>query len=71
MDILIGLGAGVTLCGLAGLVWCIVKVARARKSGMDDEGLRNVMQSTVAINLAALCLSAIGRMMVVAGILLG
>ena len=71
MAILIPIGATVTLLGLAGLIWCILRVARARKAGLGDEALRGVMQKTVALNLGALFLSVIGLMMVVVGLLLG
>ena len=71
MAILIPIGAVVTLIGLAGLLWCIFRVAKARRSGLDDEALSAVLQSTVAMNLGALFLSALGLMMVVVGILLG
>ena len=71
MEILIVAGAVVTLAGLAGLVWCILRVARARKAGLDDAALRAVMQKTVALNMGALFLSVIGLMLVVVGLLLG
>ncbi len=70
MDWLIPAGAAVTLLGLAGLVWCIVKVAAARRAGLPDAELRARLQRVVALNLAALLVSALGLMMVVAGILL-
>ncbi len=71
MQALIPLGAVVTLAGLALLLWCIVKVARARRAKLSDEALRSTLQATIPYNLAALCLSAIGLMMVAVGILLG
>jgi hypothetical protein len=70
MEILIALGAVVTLAGLAGLIWCILRVTKAKRAGLDDEALRVVMQKTVALNLGALFLSVIGLMMVVVGLLL-
>lgn len=70
MSNLIPLGAVVTLMGLSGLVWCIIKIARAKKQELDEDALKDVMQSTVAINLASLFMSAIGLMMVVIGIIL-
>lgn len=69
-DGLIWGGAILTLFGLAALVWCIVKVARARKAGLDDAALRIVMQRVVAVNMAALAASTIGLMLVVVGIFL-
>ncbi len=71
MDWLIWTGAGVTLLGLAVLIWCILIVARARRQGLDDDALRAKLQSVVPLNMGALFLSAVGLMMVVVGILLG
>ncbi len=67
---LIWAGASVTLLGLAGLVWCIVSVARARKAGLDEAALKARLQKVIALNLGALGLSVIGLMMVVLGIAL-
>lgn len=69
-DVLIWSGAAVTLAGLALLIWCIVRVARARRGGHDEARLRETMQKTVPVNLAALFLSVLGLMMVVVGIIL-
>ncbi len=71
MELLVWTGAVVTLLGLAGLIWCILKVQSARKKGLDDDALKAELQKVVALNLGALFLSAIGLMMVVVGILLG
>jgi hypothetical protein len=71
MAYLIPAGAIITLLGVAGLLWCISQVNKARKAGVTDEELRAAMQAVMAPNLAALFLSAIGLAMVVVGILLG
>ena len=71
MDVLIWTGAAITLAGLGGLMWCIFRVARARKAGLEDDALRDVIKSTVTLNMAALFCSVIGLMMVIAGIFLG
>ena len=68
---LVWIGAIVSLLGLAGLVWCIVRVCNARKAWRGDDELRVVLQKVVPVNSAALFLSVIGLMMVVIGILLG
>ena len=70
MEYLIWIGALVTLLGLGCLIWCIVKVQRARAQGLDDEALKIELQKVVPLNLGALFLSATGLMMVVVGILL-
>ncbi len=71
MDFLIWTGAGLTMLGVAALVWCIVAVARARRSGLAESALRAKLQRIVAINTGALGVSAIGLMLVVIGIILG
>ncbi|AZQ67432.1 hypothetical protein EF888_09990 [Silicimonas algicola] len=71
MELLVWIGAAVTLAGLAGLVWCIVLVTRARNAGLDDAALKARLQRVVALNLGALLLSALGLMLVILGIILG
>jgi len=71
MQALIPIGATLSLAGVAGLIWCIVLALRARRAGLDDAALRARLQHLVALNLAALGVSALGLMLVVIGILLG
>lgn len=70
-EMLIWTGAAVSLIGLAGLIWCIIRVARARRAGLTDDALRQVLQSVIPMNMAALFLSVIGLMLVVIGVILG
>jgi hypothetical protein len=71
MEFLIWIGAAIALAGVAGLVWCIVLALRARRAGLPDDALRARLQHVVVLNMAALGVSALGLMCVVAGILLG
>ncbi len=71
MEILVWAGALVSLAGLAGLIWCILKVWRARRAGLSDADLRAAVRAVVPLNMGALFLSVIGLMMVVLGIMLG
>ena len=71
MEALVWIGTAVSLLGVAGLILCIVTVARARRSGMDDAALRGRLQKVVVWNFAALLVSALGLMLVVVGIMLG
>jgi hypothetical protein len=71
MEVLVGIGAVVTVAGLAGLVWCILRVRGAKRAGLSDAELRRRLQSAITLNLGALMLSALGLAMVVAGLLLG
>ena len=61
-------GAGISLLGLFGLVWCIVRVNRARRANLDDAAMREVLRAALPMNLGALFLSVIGLMMVIVGI---
>ncbi len=70
MEVLIWAGAAVSVTGLLGLLWCIVKVVRARRAGLSDADLRSVLQSVLPVNMAALLFSVLGLMMVVVGIFL-
>lgn len=70
-DLIVWTGAAVSVAGLLGLVWCIIKVARARRQKLDDEALRAVVQSVLPYNLGALLLSVLGLMLVMVGIFLG
>lgn len=70
-EILVWIGAAISLTGLAGLLWCILHVMRARKQDLDDDALRAVVQSVLPYNLGAMLLSMLGLMLVVVGVLLG
>lgn len=70
MEVLIWIGTALALAGVAGLVFCILLVTRARRAGLPEDRLRATLQRVVGYNLAALGLSALGLMLVVAGIVL-
>ena len=71
MEFLIWIGAAVTLAGLAIIVWSILAILKAKRAGLSDEDLRARLQKAVTVNMGAFFVSAIGLIMVVAGILLG
>ncbi len=64
-------GAATTLAGVIGLLWCILMVMANRRKNLDEAAMRAALQKVVALNMAALAVSAIGLMMVVVGIILG
>jgi len=70
-EMMIWVGAVISLVGLAGILWCIARVARARRVKPDDETMRAVLQSVIPLNMGALFLSVIGLMLVVIGVMLG
>lgn len=63
-------GAAMTLIGVAGLGYCVLRTIRARRAGLDDTAMRAELQRVIAINMGALGVSALGLAAVVAGILL-
>lgn len=69
-DIIIWSGTALSLLGLLGLVYCIVRVSRAKRAGLDDDAMRAELKKVVPLNLGALFLSVIGLMMVIIGIFL-
>ena len=71
MDILIWIGAVVSLVGVGMLIRVILATVRARREAEDDAALKAELQRLAAINFGALAISAIGLMMVVIGIALG
>lgn len=70
MDWLIIVGTTLAVIGLAGLVVSAVKVLRARRAGLDDAGLKEVMRGAMTLNMGAFAVSALGLMMVVVGVIL-
>lgn len=71
MDLLIGLGAVISVIGLAGIILSMVQVRRAKRDAIDDEDLRAKIQAAMPLNLGSFFLSILGLMCVVVGVLLG
>ncbi|MCB6177544.1 hypothetical protein LHP98_05295 [Rhodobacter sp. Har01] len=71
MQAMVWAGTLVSLFGMAGLVYCVLRALRARRAGLPDEAMRAELQQVVVINFGALALSAAGLMLVVLGIFLG
>ncbi len=67
-DILIWVGASMTVAGLVLLLWCVLRVVRAKRAGLPDEELRAAVQRVIPLNLAALSLSMLGLMLVIVGV---
>ncbi|WP_460274523.1 hypothetical protein [Celeribacter sp. ULVN23_4] len=71
MDAIIWGGVVLTLIGVGLLVYCIVAAMKAKKLGGTDDEIRARLQKVVALNLAALFISALGLGAVTVGIILG
>ena len=71
MEWLIWIGAVVSLAGLAGIIWCIFSVAKAKRANLAEDEMRAQLAKVLPMNMGALFLSVIGLMLVVVGIFLG
>jgi hypothetical protein len=71
MEWLIWIGAAMSLAGLAGIIWCILLVAKARRAELPEDEMRAQLARVLPLNMGALFLSVIGLMLVVVGIFLG
>jgi len=69
-ETLIWVGTAVSLAGLAGLLFVIFRVSRAKRSGLGDDAMREVIRKAIPLNLGALFLSVIGLMLVIVGVFL-
>ncbi|SLN30087.1 hypothetical protein TRL7639_01229 [Falsiruegeria litorea R37] len=70
-ELIVWSGAALSLAGLVGLIWCILRVNKARKAGLSDNELRAAVQGVLPWNLGSLFLSVLGLIMVIMGISLG
>lgn len=71
MDILVWIGAVISLIGLVGLLACIVIIARAKRAKLEDAEMRAKLARVIPLNLGALLLSVLGLMLVIVGLFLG
>lgn len=71
MDYLIWIGTAISAIGLVGIFYCIALALKAKRANLPEDEMRARLQRIVMLNMAALFLSMIGLMMVVAGIILG
>ncbi|WP_405116435.1 hypothetical protein L0Z64_11170 [Phaeobacter sp. BS23] len=70
-EIMVWASAAVSVAGLIGLMWSVVRVMQAKRQKLDDDALRAVVQKVLPYNLGALFLSVIGLMLVMLGLTLG
>lgn len=70
-ELIVWSGAALSVAGLIGLIWCILRVNAARRAGLSDTELRAAVQKVLPWNLGALLLSVLGLMLVILGISFG
>ena len=70
MDLLILIGAVISLTGIVGIALSILKVIRAKRVVTNNDELRAKIQTILPLNLGAFFVSIIGLMCVVLGVIL-
>lgn len=70
MELLVWIGAGISLVGLLGILLSVVQVRRAKQTAKDDAELKARIQKAMPLNLGAFFVSVIGLMCVVVGVIL-
>lgn len=70
MEWVVWIGVGLTLAGLALLVYCVVAAMKVRNLDADEEAKRAALQKIVPLNVLALMTSAMGLGAVTVGVLL-
>ena len=68
MSTLIWGGAAISLIGMIGLLICIRKVAKAKKTAKSEEELHHAVKQVLPLNLGSLFVSVLGLIAVVVGI---
>ena len=71
MAYMIWIGAVISVLGLCGVIYSVIAVARAKRSGMGDAALRARIGQVMPINLGAFLSAMLGLAMVLVGSLLG
>ncbi len=71
MELLVWIGAAITVLGLLGLAWCILQAAKARQANLDDAEMKARLQRLIALNLASVGVAGLGLMCVIVGLFLG
>jgi len=71
MQYLVAAGAIISVVGLVGLLICIFKAAKAKKSGGTQEEMQAMLEPLIPLNLGSLFLSIIGLICIILGITLG
>lgn len=71
MEIIVWIGAALSVLGICGILYSILAVTKAKRAGLPDAELRDRLSRILPINLIALFVSMIGLMAVVIGVMLG
>jgi len=71
MEIVVWIGAAMSVIGLIGIGYSVVMVTRAKRANLSDADMRARLAKVLPVNLGALFVSVLGLMTVAMGIMLG
>ena len=71
MEIVVWIGAAMSVIGLIGIGYSVVMVTRAKRANLSDADMRARLAKVLPVNLGALFVSVLGLMSVAVGIMLG
>ena len=71
MEIVVWIGAAMSVIGLIGICYSVVMVTRAKRANLSDADMRARLAKVLPVNLGALFVSVLGLMTVAVGIMLG
>ena len=71
MEIVVCIGAAMSVIGLIGIGYSVVMVTRAKRANLSDADMRARLAKVLPVNLGALFVSVMGLMTVAVGIMLG
>ena len=70
MELLVIIGAIISIIGLIGILVCILKASKAKREGGTQEEMQAKLEPLIPLNLGSLFLSIIGLICVVLGVIL-
>ncbi|XOY56393.1 MAG: hypothetical protein ACMUJK_01285 [Rhodobacterales bacterium] len=71
MEMVVWIGAALSVIGLIGIGYSVVMVTRAKRANLSDADMRARLAKVLPVNLGALFVSVLGLMTVAVGIMLG
>jgi len=70
VELLVIIGAIISIIGLIGILVCILKASKAKREGGTQEEMQAKLEPLIPLNLGSLFLSIIGLICVVLGVIL-
>ena len=70
MDLMVWTGVAITLAGLLGLAWCMLRAGAAKRAKLAGHEMARQLRTLIVMNVASFSIAAIGLTVVVVGILL-